>query len=81
MREKEIPQESDSKRCRGHTRNTSKVCSCVSTNSPAVVGDDLDVIVLSGSLDEPDAGLGMEVVYSLKDDVPLTAGCGERRQY
>lgn len=40
-------------------------------DSPVVVGDDLDVVQLGGPLHEPQASLGVEVIYTIQDDVTL----------
>ena len=50
----------------------------LSNDLPVVVGNNLNVVALCGSLDEPDASLGMEVIHTLKNDAFLMGSCNKR---
>ena len=51
------------------------------TYSPAVIGDNLNVVALCGSLNEPDASLGVDIIHTLKNDVFLTGSYNKRTEY
>ena len=53
----------------------------LSNDLPVVVGNNLNVVALCGSLNEPDASLGVDIIHTLKNDVFLTGSYNKRTEY